>query len=136
MNKITFQSYESTIIKKDIPQFMDINSFYQFMIETFTNSTENNNKDTGFLPINYEVMEGKICLRFRYITNFINIDHKLFIKEMVLGTDKLLTTKINSIKEMYENKIMELENKLNKVLETLDEINNEPILIINKDKIK
>jgi len=57
---------------------------------------------------------------------------------MVLSSDKLLTTKINSMKEMYENKITELENKLNKlnnVLEQLDKINNEPILIVNEPKV-
>jgi len=129
MNKITFQSYESTIIKKDIPQFMDIPSFYKFMVTAYENSDE----DNGILPIIYEVIEGKIAIRFRFTNTFINIDHTLFIKEMVLSSDKLLTTKINSMKEMYENKITELENKLNKlnnVLEQLDKINNEPILII------
>jgi len=126
LNKVTFQSYETTFIKKDIPNLMDIPSFYKLMIKCFqdNNSSENN------YSVKYEVSDGKIGVTFNVnIDNIFTIVHTLYIKESIMNSDKLVTTKINSMKEMYETEIKELKKSLKEAIVQINNINNEPILI-------
>ncbi len=105
---------------------MDIPSFYKLMIKCFqdNNSSENN------YSVKYEVSDGKIGVTFNVnIDNIFTIVHTLYIKESIMNSDKLVTTKINSMKEMYETEIKELKKSLKEAIIQINNINNEPILI-------
>jgi hypothetical protein len=105
VNKITFQNYETSFIKKDICSFMDINEMFNFMIKCL-DKTENYNVD-------FESSESKLILFFSAkIDGFLNISHKLIVKELILNSDKMLTTRLNSMKEEFQKQIDDLKSEL------------------------
>lgn len=105
VNKITFQNYETSFVKKDICSFMDINEMFNFMIKCF-NKTEN-------YSIDFESSESKLILFFSAkIDGFLNISHKLIVKELILNSDKMLTTRLNSMKEEFQNNSDDLKSEL------------------------
>jgi hypothetical protein len=132
LNKVTLTSYETTFIKKDIPNLMDIPSFYNLMIKCFEDNSLQNN-----YSVKYEVSDGKIAITFNAkVDNIFNIAHTLYIKESIINSDKLVTTKINSIKEQYETEINELKEQykteINKLKETCKNEINESIMNYHK----
>jgi hypothetical protein len=105
VNKITFQNYETSFVKKDICSFMDINEMFNFMIKCFEKK-ENYNVD-------FESSESKLILFFSAkIDGFLNISHKLIVKELILNSDKMLTTRLNSMKEDFQKQIDDLKSEL------------------------
>ena len=78
LNKTSFQNYEMTIIKKDIPNVISIQSFYKLMIKCF----ETNNNENNTYTVNYETSDGKLGLTFNAnIDDLIDIKHTIYIKE-------------------------------------------------------
>lgn len=105
VNKITFQNYETSFVKKDVLSFMDINEMFNFMIKCFEKK-ENYN-------IDFESSESKLILFFSAkIDGFLNISHKLIVKELILNSDKMLTTRLNSMKEDFQKQIDDLKSEL------------------------
>lgn len=105
VNKITFQNYETSFVKKDVCSFMDINEMFNFMIKCFEKK-ENYN-------IDFESSESKLILFFSAkIDGFLNISHKLIVKELILNSDKMLTTRLNSMKEEFKNNNDDLKSEL------------------------
>ncbi len=105
INKITFQNYETSFVKKDVLSFMDINEMFNFMIKCFEKK-ENYNVD-------FESSESKLILFFSAkIDGFLNISHKLIVKELILNSDKMLTTRLNSMKEEFQKQIDDLKSEL------------------------
>ena len=105
VNKLTFQNYETSFIKKDVLSFMDINEMFNFMIKCFEKK-EN-------YSIDFESSESKLILFFSAkIDGFLNISHKLIVKELILNSDKMLTTRLNSMKEEFQKQIDDLKSEL------------------------
>ena len=105
VNKITFQNYETSFVKKDVLSFMDINEMFNFMIKCFEKK-ENYNVD-------FESSESKLILFFSAkIDGFLNISHKLIVKELILNSDKMLTTRLNSMKEEFKTNSDDLKSEL------------------------
>lgn len=105
VNKITFQNYETSFVKKDVLSFMDINEMFNFMIKCF-DKKEN-------YSIEFESSESKLVLFFSAkIDGFLNISHKLIVKELILNSDKMLTTRLNSMKEEFQKQIDDLKSEL------------------------
>ena len=122
INKTTFQNYESLFVQKDICNFMNINEMYNFMIKCFS-------KDQ-YYNIDFEASENKLILFFNAkIDNFLNIAHKLVVKELILHSDKMLTTRINSMKESYETHINDLTLKINDLTLKINDLLEEKITI-------
>jgi len=117
MNNISSQTYEGTFIKKDIPSYLDIKGFFEFIKKCF--------EKTNNYSVNFEVSESKLLLEFNTILDFMNINHRLILRELILSNDRLTTTKINQLR--LEN--LELKRQLNEIL-------SEKIFIICRPEYK
>jgi hypothetical protein len=130
MNNISSQTYEGTFIKKDIPTYLDIKGFFEFISKCF--------EQTINYSVNFEVSDSKLLLDFNTILDFMNINHRLILRELILSDDRLTTTKINQLVlslEALRLENLELKRQLSPLIVQVNEILSEEILIVCKPYI-
>jgi hypothetical protein len=106
VDQVSFANYEATLEQKDFRLQHDLPTIYKVMMDTFAEKDDNFKLDisilSGFMKLNFHALFG----------GFLNIQFEVVLREKVVATEVLQSSKIEQALRQLENKVREKDEKI------------------------